>query len=444
MISGVVLCTIVVLAVVIRSRPVAVADAAAGALARRYLLLLLIACAGAFLTTLVVGDRPPPLLGGAAPPSVVRAVEMGSVVLVTGWALWQGLHRRRISDPGQGLATIRMLIALQILVAIASTDRASDLGMSFVLVVSGAGAVAIAATWVGEAEKLPDVLRVVRFSLIALTLVNAISPLLVGSDAYFAGDRGMLPVDLPGRLAGITAHPNTLGAIAGAAFLVAALASRSALYAVIPCGLSMLVLLASGSRTCLVAALGVLLLVKVFRVRDAMLRLVGLAVLAVAVLVQLDDRFAESYQVDTSVTSREVLWDYVLANWRVHALLGHGALGWGEAQQRNEVPTYATHAHDQWLNWLFLYGLIGLVLGAALWLVITVLSVRVTPATSVPLALTLFQLVRSVTESSLALDTFSLSSLFICSLVLLTLSSALTSMDRKTHSSTPMVSQERE
>ena len=201
------------------------------------------------------------------------------------------------------------------------------------------------------------------------------------------------------RLAGIFGTPNEMGHVAVLG-LVAALyttaVKRSTRTVVLASCTVALVM--SQSYTSWAAAVATMLAMTVVK-PHAGRRLLALVILAGAALLA---SRASDYAVDTEsgtsgLQDRHVAWDYALAHWTQHPLLGHGATSWAELRAAGIVPRWAVHAHDQPINTLYTAGLLGLLLLGATLLCAARKGLR-EQGTSFLLALLATEVVRSYTE----------------------------------------------
>ncbi len=64
---------------------------------------------------------------------------------------------------------------------------------------------------------------------------------------------------------------------------------------------------------------------------------------------------------DVTLDGREYIWDVVLANIANHPILGHG-LNSEVVFSVGATTSYNTSAHNQLLSWVFLYGIVGLIM----------------------------------------------------------------------------------
>jgi O-antigen ligase len=207
-----------------------------------------------------------------------------------------------------------------------------------------------------------------------------------------------LPPPFPGRLAGLTFHPNALGYIAGMLILLEVLGPKRRVPSVPLIGIATLALLYSGSRSALVGLVAAAVVSFVVRRRKSPIwwagALAGL-VAGIEILVYSTNRGG---QVST-LNGRQVIWDAVLNSFQSRPIFGFGPGGWENLVAAYHLPRFAVEGHNQVIDMLGKGGLVGL-LGLAIWLAVAVWTVvKVGPSARVlPAAVLAFVAGRSILE----------------------------------------------
>lgn len=248
----------------------------------------------------------------------------------------------------------------------------------------------------------------VRAAVATLAIAVALSltlALVAPQVAQFAYDPQADWFSRDGRLAGVFEQPNLLALVSAFLLVLLCLGPRPkrrlwtrALMLVAATSLFL-----TQSYTAWLATAAALGCVQILRARRAHLgpriaSIVG-AVVAVILLSSLLASLSESGQL-TSVSGRTLVWDFVLTHWADAPLWGHGVGVWTELMQGGALPGWAVHAHNQYLNTLFVGGLVGL--SALGWALIATLHTSWRLArlgVDLALGLTALQVVRTYTEA---------------------------------------------
>lgn len=324
-----------------------------------------------------------------------------------------------------------------------------------------APAVGIAACLVGESER-DRILYAGRDALMALMLAGllamAVRPTLVLDPSYNAG---LLP-GVP-RFAGLTPHAVTQGSLAqGATLLLWAFPYRHRWTNRAAWALTLGVLLIAQSKAAWIACLVCLGAMALVRHGGAMRRgladprqslsaslmLVGLGalVLASTVAVIVGDAgtrvsdFLESPEGArmASLTGRDRIWAIAAQEWNSHPVFGYGLTLWDAAYRARIDLPHATHAHNQFMDDAARagsVGVIGLVVYAAVLLVMSMRYARATGGLSIALFLSLA--LRAVSEVPLTLLGYG-SELFVHGLLLVLLAAAALERPARTRHTYPL------
>jgi O-antigen ligase len=172
------------------------------------------------------------------------------------------------------------------------------------------------------------------------------------------------------RLAGIFEHPNQLGLISGLAIVLGMLSFISekkylTLLAITP---AFLTIVLSQSYTAWLATICAIVIPTIFSRRERFengralhkfvkvlwIVLIVAAAYGVTVTLSSDGNIS-------SISQRQIVWATVLTHWADTPVLGHGVGIWQNLISSGSVPLWAVHAHNQYLNALFVGGLVGLI-----------------------------------------------------------------------------------
>lgn len=192
--------------------------------------------------------------------------------------------------------------------------------------------------------------------------------------AFDAYSRSTLLLGASPRLTGITAHPNTLGAVAATAVLVVATTSVGR-WRLINCIGAGAALVLTDSRMAIAGTLGGLLLTFIhsregghgLRVAMAVSLIIAPALWVTSAnepmerLAAISDGSLTSSQVST-VSGRAAVWEQTVVEWRDNRLFGFGPGLWSPDHRRQfgQRFNWVGQAHNQWFQSLGDAGLVGL------------------------------------------------------------------------------------
>jgi O-antigen ligase len=286
---------------------------------------------------------------------------------------------------------------------------------------------AIPAVVVGAALTFPSPASV-RRSLVYVGVAVCASSLVVGAlgydSAHYSAMR-ILPPPFHERLAGITDHPNALGAVA-AMTLVGVAADRSRWWWWVMAAVAASTLVLSESRGAWLAATAGLVVLGLGayhgkatsrRVRAAVL--VGGGVLFAAAAAALTRIILTAD--DEALNQRFLLWRFVLRHWRDSPFFGLGPSVWRDLMRQDALPAYAGQAHNQVLDTLLTVGLCGLlllILLFALWARAAIAAARMDDW--LPLSMVVLLIVECVFESTLSITNLSVELWIVLTAIYLT------------------------
>ena len=333
------------------------------------------------------------LIDPVLPGSAIKAIWVlqAAAVAAAFLALDPAVRRRR--------SPAAMLVALVVwwaVLAVSTWSNGARLATSLLVV-----PLVAVALW-RSASSCPSVVAIVRHALFAVCYASLVL-WAVRPDLALMGDRKTLTAVIPGRLVGITDHPNTLGGISAAALLLAV--SAHGAFRTLHAAAAATVLVATDSSTSWAAvAIGLLVFFGVssligtgrLRLRSGVLfaAIFGLAVWAGPLLS--GDR-------QDSVNSRFELWHYSRILWSRHPFLGSGINVWADERRvAGGAPSWAGQAHNQLFDTLVVGGSAGL-LALLIFLTVAARAALRQARLGQPLALSFLALtlVRSVAESPL-------------------------------------------
>lgn len=216
--------------------------------------------------------------------------------------------------------------------------------------------------------RLDFVVRLVAGVLTALSTAGLLLAFIDPAAACFSDRRfslamGVLPGACgPERLAGLSNHPNALGAIVATALIFTALSTFSrATKAAIGALLCVILILTESRSTAAATVAAFFVVVAIGRPGSA--PRIGRFVLAALALASSALAFFSGGDSDAGgYNGRQVVWDYVIAHWREQAFLGHGVRALSDlvAGDNSPLPAYAGQAHNQFFQSLYTTGLLGL------------------------------------------------------------------------------------
>lgn len=255
-----------------------------------------------------------------------------------------------------------------------------------------------------------------------MVLIADLSLALVKPDMALQASTGLMLPGLHQRLWGVEAHPN--GAGSSALVFLVLLFSRPFRWKSLnllgwACGLAVLLLAQSKTVWVITVLVAVVLVfyrfgrdehgrlrpVFVLGVLFALIALLGY--LAYADIERLLRKYFLSREISQleSATGRIAIWQAAVDLWLDNPWFGFGPDAWGPLQRARMGMPFAVHAHNQALQVLTVGGVAGGIAFAAYFLAMVVASIRSAPATAgASLALTVFMLVRSMTEIPLSLS----------------------------------------
>ncbi|NRT58340.1 O-antigen ligase family protein [Sphaerotilus uruguayifluvii] len=266
------------------------------------------------------------------------------------------------------------------------------------------------------------VLRWAKFSLLGMTLGSLVAMAVQPSLALQPGYAGWVP-GLSIRLWGIGSSPNSIGPLALLSLLLEYIAptrDRRLRWLLVGCGLATLVL--AQSKTAWMATLVAGTCVSLFRFgldRQGRLRfgtvifvtallsllLIGMLIVPPQKLMAAVSETKAGSELVT-LTGRSQIWNVAIDVWLEHPLFGYGPTIWDPAFRASLGMPFATHAHNQWLQSLSQGGAFS-ALALLLYLVVMIIGcIRMTrPTRGASLAILIFVLIRSMTETPLTVST---------------------------------------
>jgi len=282
----------------------------------------------------------------------------------------------------RGIAHVRLTATTLVLLALfawtifttALAGQITDLGISSWLIGGLCVLLTVAASNVNF-----SVTRAVLVPLIAVGIASLAWVVVWPETAIFDITRSSLN-PLPGRLAGISEHPNLLGVLMGT-LLVLSIASRRWPYALTGSTVAIACLMLSESRTALAAAAVTGLLVVVVRnagrARAVAAATLTLGTLVIAGLAASIPLWLDVREWNVALSERPALWEYLVARLPEQWLAGHGALGVAQLRTVDGLlPLPVAHAHNILLHQLFTAGVVGALLMGALLAVAAVAAAR--------------------------------------------------------------------
>jgi len=272
----------------------------------------------------------------------------------------------------RGIAHVRLTPTALVLLALfawtifttALAGQITDLGIGTAII----GGLCLLLT-VAAANVDFSVTRAALVPLIAVGVASLAWVVVWPETAIFDITRSSLN-PLPGRLAGISEHPNLLGVLMGT-LLVLAVASRRLPYLVTGGAVAVACLMLSESRTALAAAAVTGLLVTAVRyagrARAVVATTIALGTFVVAGLAATIPLWLDVREWNVALSERPALWEYLVARIPEQWLAGHGAFGVADLRTADGLlPLPVAHAHNILLHQLFTAGVVGALLMGAL------------------------------------------------------------------------------
>jgi O-antigen ligase len=305
---------------------------------------------------------------GLLPRGAASAMALG-IYFIAVIAAFVSTPRRPGTSPSKLFIFALLLIMLGTIVGWISSPTSEIASVRFLASFFAEGVCGLVVLGILRGREAPE--DIIRFGTAAAFLVISTSVIygVLPLPNAFKGDAAFgLAESAEGRLAGITTHPNSLGTLAALAFAGAWwLHTRQWRIIVIVTCVAAVAL--TGMRS---AVLSILLCVvalmwtkaKSFLARFLLLlAALGMVVMSAqvgTVVSHLANARAES------VASREFLWNFLLENKSLYLPLGRGPLGVYDISRRYGLPEAYFHAHNQFLTFVVVAGVLGLAGGLLL------------------------------------------------------------------------------
>jgi len=260
--------------------------------------------------------------------------------------------------------------------------------------------------------------KIALFSLMALSLLAAV---LMPNLAYESGYRGWIP-GLSIRLWGVGSNANSIGPLALVALLLEYMQpyKKRWLHWLVSL-VTVCVFILAQSKTVWFAAVVIVFVLAWYRMTKPkrgidirlLLLLIGVTSLALLSILFLDPisiiekitRTKEGSQVAT-LTGRNQIWAVAINEWWNSPIFGYGPEIWGVAYRARIGMSFATSAHNQFLQSLSAAGLVGLVTLLIYLFLLGRNALRAAPNTKgVSAGLFLLVLMRCISETPLTLST---------------------------------------